>query len=359
MGQPEVRPMRILVLGDSYCPASSLAPAFASLADHEITLGNVLDDPAWRPTTPSELAIKEYLGTPAQVSAALDGHEVLVVQGAPVTDAVIAAHPELRLICVARGGPVNIDVPAATARAIPVVTTPGKNATAVAELTIACMVMLARRIPEGMRHVESGGEVFVDNYEGAHWFGHDLAGHTLGIVGFGAIGTRVARRALAFEMRVLVSDPYVDAQVIRDAGCEPVTLDRLLATADVVSLHARATADNRGMIGAAQLAAMRPGAWFINTARDTLVDEPALADALGSGHLAGAALDVASPSRAGSRHRLLKHPNVVLLPHIGGATVETLETGGSMAASEILRFSTGQPMVNVANRVGLGVTAVT
>ncbi len=111
-----------------------------------------------------------------------------MVQGAPVTDEVLAANPQLRLICVARGGPVNVDVAAATIAGVPVVTTPGKNATAVAELTIACMVMLARRIPEVLRHAEAGGELFIDNYEGAHWFGHRLAVRALGVVGFGAIG---------------------------------------------------------------------------------------------------------------------------------------------------------------------------
>ena len=154
------------------------------------------------------------MGSPGQVIAALDRHDVLVVQGAPVTDAVLDAAPGLRLVCCARGGPVNVDVAAATARGIPVVTTPGKNADAVAELTIAFMVMLARRLPEILRHVEAGGEFGHDNYEGAHWFGHDLAGHTLGLIGFGQIGRRVATRARAFGMRVIAVDPFVEPAVI-------------------------------------------------------------------------------------------------------------------------------------------------
>ena len=134
---------------------------------------------------------------------------MLVVQGAAVSDAVLAASPKLQLVCCARGGPVNVDLAAATARGIPVVTTPGKNADAVAELTIAFMIMLARRMPEVLRHVEGGGEFGHDNYEGAHWFGHDLAGHVLGLVGFGQIGRRVATRAQAFGMSVVVCDPFV------------------------------------------------------------------------------------------------------------------------------------------------------
>ncbi len=348
--------MRILVLGDSYCPAAALAPAFSDLPGHEVTFADVVDDPSWLPASPSEQAIREYLGTPAQVEAAFDGHEVLVVQGAPVTAALLERQPQLRLICVARGGPVNVDVSAATARGIPVVTTPGKNATAVAELTIACMVMLARHIAECVRHVESGGEVFVDNYEGAHWFGHDLAGHTLGLVGFGAIGSRVARRALAFDMRVLVSDPFVAADQVRDAGCEPATLDGLLAASDFVSLHARATAENRGMMGAAQFAAMRRGSWFINTARDTLIDRGGARSRAGQRPprrgrprrrepvAGGDAPPAAGPSQRGAAapHRRCHHRDACQRRHDGGRGDPT-------------RFAAGEPMRNVANRADLAV----
>ena len=347
--------MRIVVIGDSYCPTSAFRKAFAALADdHEVVFADVADEPAWRPATPSELRLKEYMGSPRQVIALLGAADVLVVQGAPVTDAVLDAAPRLRLVCCARGGPVNIDVAAATERGIPVVTTPGKNADAVAELTIAFMVMLARRLPEIARYVEGGGEFAHDNYEGAHWFGHDLAGHTLGLVGFGQIGRRVALRALAFGMRVLVADPFVDPRVIREAGAEPVDLPALLASADFISLHARAMAANRGLIGAAQIGLLKPGAYFINTARDNLVDEGALAEGLANGRLAGVALDVVSPSPASGRHPLLAFPNVIITTHIGGATYETSHHGAEMAVAEIERFLAGEPLVNVADRAALG-----
>lgn len=350
----DLRHLRILVVGDSYCPSTAFHAAFQRLADeHEVTFTDVIDEPGYVGRTPSELGLKEYLGSPAQVIAALDGHDVLVVQGAPVSAAVLAAAPTLRLVCCARGGPVNVDVAAATARGIPVVTTPGKNADAVAELTIAFMVMLARRLPEILRHVEAGGEFGHDNYEGAHWFGHDLAGHTLGIVGFGQIGRRVGARALAFGMPVLVSDPFVDPTTVVAAGAEPVGLAELLDRSDIVTLHARATADNRGLIGAAEIARMRPGSYLVNTARDTLVDEAAVVSGLESGRLAGAGFDVVSPSPSHGRHPLLAFPNVVIATHIGGATHETLHHGGEMAVAEIERLVTGAPLVNVANRDGL------
>jgi D-3-phosphoglycerate dehydrogenase / 2-oxoglutarate reductase len=348
--------MKILVGGDSYCPWRALGPSIDRLAEsHDVTCFDVVDEPGWRPTTPSELKIKEWLGSPRQVIERLDGHDVLVVQGAPVTDAVMDACPSLKLVCVARGGPVNVDIAAATERGIAVVTTPGKNAQAVAELTIAFMVMLARRLPEVVRFLEGGGELARDNYEGAKWMGHDLDGHVLGLVGYGQIGHRVARIAMAMGMRVIASDPFVPAARIEADGCEPVDLETLLATADYVSIHARATADNRGMIGRAQIEQMKQGACLINTARDTLVDEDAVYDALRSGHLGGVGFDVVRipdlsiPPELGRRHRLFDSPNVVIATHIGGATYETMGHGGETAAAEIGRLAAGQPFANLAN----------
>lgn len=345
---------KMLVLGDSFCPSSILREAFVELGtEHGIDYADVVGEPGWAPSTPSEQRLREVFGSPRQVIEALDGHEILVMQGAAVSDAVLDAHPELRLICCARGGPVNVDVAAATAHGIPVVITPGKNADAVAELTIGFLVMLSRRLPEVIRHVEGGGEFAHDNYEGAKWFGHDLAGQTLGLVGYGQVGRRVAVRASPFEMRVLVYDPYVDAATIEADGGEAVDLEALLARSDFVSLHARATAENRGLIGADALARMKRGAFLINTARDSLVDEAAIVDALASGQLAGLAVDLVSPSPAEGRHPLLAFPNVIITTHIGGATTETLRHGGEMAAAEIGRYLRGEPLRNVADRSAL------
>lgn len=348
--------MRILVVGDSYCPASALAPAFEDLrAHHEVTLVDVDDAPGWVPVSASEMRIREYLGSPAAVIALLDGHDVLVVQGAPVTDAVLDAAPGLRLLGVTRGGPVNVDVAAATERGVPVVITPGKNAVAVAELTIAFAIMLLRRVPDAMRHVDAGLEFGHDNYEGAHWFGRELGGTTIGLVGFGQVGRRVTERAVPLGLRVLAHDPYVDDATVEAAGATSAELDRLLAGADIVSLHARGPASGEPLIGARELALMRPGSLFINTARDALVDEDALHDALVSGHVAGAALDVVSASPTTGRHRLLSHPGVVIVPHIGGATAETLARGGEMVAAEIARLERDEPLVHLVNPAVRGV----
>jgi D-3-phosphoglycerate dehydrogenase len=346
--------MRILIVGDSYFPSSAYRPAFARLADwHSLTFVDVADDPAWTPHTPSELALRETDGSPAAVIAALDRHDVLVVQGAPVSDAVLDAAPDLRLVCCARGGPVNVDLAAATQRGIPVVTTPGKNAEAVADLTIAFIVMLARRLPEVIRHVEGGGEFGHDNYEGRQWFGRDLAALTLGLIGFGQVGRRVATRARAFGMRVIVHDPYVTAEAMAEVGAEAVDLQTLVGTADVVSLHARAGTGSGHLIGPDEVARMKPGSYLINTARDTLVDEAALADGLASGRLAGIALDLVSPSPPTGLHPLLAFPNTIITTHIGGATGETLRHASEMVVAEIERLAAGEPLVNVANRADL------
>jgi D-3-phosphoglycerate dehydrogenase len=169
----------------------------------------------------------------------------------------------------------------------------------------------------------------------------------LGLVGYGQIGHRVAQRALPFGMRVIAYDPYTRVK----GHAEPVaSLEELLVRSDFVSLHARATKENESLFDADAFAAMKPGALLINTARETLVDEDALDEALASGRLGGAALDVVRTTDGPGRHRLLRHENVILTPHLGGATHETLQQGAEMIADEILRFAAGAPLVNVVNR---------
>jgi D-3-phosphoglycerate dehydrogenase len=242
-----------------------------------------------------------------------------------------------------------VDVAAASARHIPLVNTPGKNAESVADQALAFMIMLARGFPKAQRFLIEGGTLGESAFEGARFIGHDLGGHVLGLVGFGNVGSRVHQRALAFGMHLVVYDPYV--RVGELASTEQVsTLAELLAKSDFVSLHLRATAETQNFFGAKQFNAMKPGSYFLNTARESLVDEEALDAALASGHLAGAALDVVRPRSQGGPHPLLRHENVVITPHIGGATYETLLRGVTMVAEEIQRFASGEPMRAVVNR---------
>jgi len=317
------------------------------LESHDVTYRQVDASLVLEPSTGSELRLREYQGSPAEVAGWMPGIEILVVQGAPVTDAVLGASRDLKLVGCARGGPVNIDVDAVSARGLPLVNTPGKNAEAVADLTLAFLVMLARGLPRAQRFLAEGNRLR-DNWEGAKFIGSDLRRHVLGLVGYGAIGRLVAERARPFGLGVIVFDPFVSVDL---DGVEQVgTLGELLARSDFVSLHARASAENENLIDADALAAMRPGAWLVNTARETLVDEDALDAALESGRLAGAALDVVRTSTESGAHRLLRHSNVVITPHLGGATHETLLQGAEMIAEEIRRFAAGEPLVNVVNR---------
>lgn len=339
--------MRILAVGDSYMPPRYFVEAFSELeAAHLVEYMQVDATRRFEPSSPSELKVSEYQGSPAELVERMPGVEVLVVQGAPVTDKVLGASAELQLVCCARGGPVNVDVESVSARGLPLVGTPGKNADAVADLTIAFLVTLARGLRRAQRFLEEGNQLR-DNWEGAKFMGSDLRRHVLGIVGYGQVGRRVAQRALPFGMSVVAYDPYAS---VEDWVEQVDSLDELLGRADFVSLHARATSDNENLIDSAALARMKSGAFLVNTARETLVDEDALDEALASGRLAGVALDVVRMTSAHGRHRLLRHENAVLTPHLGGATHETLLQGAEMIADEIRRFAAGEPLVNVVNR---------
>jgi D-3-phosphoglycerate dehydrogenase / 2-oxoglutarate reductase len=341
--------MKILALGDSYMGANYFRNAFTALgASHDIGYLEVAPQNRFTPSTSSEHKLSEYQGSPAEVASHMAGVEVLAVHGAPVTDAVLDASTELGLVCCARGGPVNVDIEAINERGLPLIHTPGKNAEAVADETLAFLVMLARGFPKAQQFIQQGGHV-TDNWAGAIFLGNDLRGHTLGLVGYGRIGRKVSERSRAFGMRVLAYDPHADG-ISGDQVEHVRTLDELLAQADFVSLHARASAENENMFGAETFAKMKAGAYFVNTARETLVDENALDAALQSGHVAGAALDVVRSAAPAGRHRLLRHENVVIMPHIGGATHETLTQGAEMLAQDIARFIAGEPLVNVFNR---------
>jgi D-3-phosphoglycerate dehydrogenase len=334
--------LRILAVGDPYVTAEAFraGPEARLGGEHEITAVQVSDASTPPPRTDSERRLREYAGSPDELVALLPGHDVLVVHGAAVSDAVLAV-PGLRLVCCARGGPVNVDVAAAAARGIPVANTPGKNAQAVVELTMGFLIMLARGVYRSQTYLLDGGALGESAFEGAEFFGVELAGRTLGLVGYGQVGRRVGHAATMFGMRVLAHDPVIAAGDYAD-GVEAAGFDRVVADSEFVSLHARSSPENVDMMAAPQFAAMRHGACFVNTARESLVDEAALAAALRTGHLGGAALDVVRPSPG--RNPLLDMRNVVVTPHIGGATAETVERGVRMLAEDIDRFARGEPL---------------
>lgn len=257
---------------------------------------------------------------------ALARAEGLVVRSATkVRGELLARAPRLRVVGRAGVGVDNIDLTACTARGIAVCNAPAGNTVSAAELTLALMLAMARRVPAADASVRSGA------WARSKYQGVELRGRTLGLIGCGRIGGEVARRARAFGMRVVASDPYLTDERAEELRVERAELADVVACADVLSLHVPLTDDTRGMIGADALARMKPGAFVVNVARGGVVDEPALAEALVSGHLGGAALDVFEAEPLPDDSPLRSAPNLVLTPHLGASTSEAQE----LVATEI------------------------
>jgi glyoxylate reductase len=248
--------------------------------------------------------------------------------------ALLDAAPDLKAIANLAVGTDNIDLAAAAARGIPVGSTPGVLTDATADLAFALLLALARRLPEGEREVREGRWA---PWMPAHELGADVSGATLGIVGRGRIGDAVARRAEGFGMEVLHSS--------RSSG---LPLQDLLERADFVSLHVPLSPATRHLIDAAALARMRESAFLINTARGGVVDQMALREALEHGTIAGAALDVTDPEPLPADDPLLRAPNLLVVPHIGSATVRTRSRMADMAVDNLLAALAGRPMPHPA-----------
>jgi D-3-phosphoglycerate dehydrogenase len=281
--------------------------------------------------------------TSGALRAALADADALIVRSATrVTAELIAAAPRLRVVGRAGAGVDNIDVDACTRRGILVMNTPGTNAVSVAEHTFALMLSLARQVPRLAAASHAG------RWEKGGAMGSELRGKTLGLIGLGRVGFNVARRAHAFEMRVIAFDPYVSPEVAREEDVEMVSLDDLLSRADCVSLHASLGPGTEKLFSAATLAKMKRGAWLINTARGEMVDEAALADALRSGQIAGAALDVFSVEPP-KDSPLTGLPNVIATPHVAGSTVEAQEEVGALIAEQVFDYLESGVLRNSVN----------
>ena len=240
----------------------------------------------------------------------------------------------------------KVDLDLCTERGIVVTYTPGVMADAVADLSFALLLAVVRHIATGDRSVKSGG------YDVP--IGEDLPSMTLGLLGCGRIGTETVRRARGFRMRVLVHDPYVDADSLRELGAEAVDRATLLAEADAISLHVPLSADNANVVDAQFLAAMKQGSYLINTARGGLVDENALLAALQSGHLAGAGLDCqATEPPVGVSAQLVGQDNVVASPHSGSLTITARVRMAEMAARSMVDVLQGRVPEQVVNHAVL------
>jgi D-3-phosphoglycerate dehydrogenase len=244
--------------------------------------------------------------------------------------------PRLRLVARAGVGVDNIDLDAARQRNVVVVTAPEASTVAVAEHTLALMLAMARRIPDAALAVRNGV------WAKAEYLGVELHGKTLGLIGLGRIGRAVATRATAFGMGLIGYDPYLEASALRAAGVEPTDMETVLSTADFVSLHVPLTDETHGLLGREQLARMKPGARLVCTARGGLIDETALLEALESGHLAGAALDVFETEPPGNT-ALIQQPRLIATPHLGAQTAEAQDRVSTEIAREVLNVLHGEP----------------
>lgn len=265
--------------------------------------------------------------------------DALVVESDLVGPEVFATG--VRFVAATRADPVNVDIPAATAAGTPVVRCPGRNADAVAELAVALLFALNRRVVAADADVRAG-QVYRDGRIPYQRFrAWELKGRTAGLVGLGAVGRATKWRLEGLGLTVVAHDPY--------APDATASLDELLETADVVSMHAPVTPETTGMIGEKQFAGMKPGALYLNTARAKLHDTAALVAALQSGHLGGAGLDHFEGENLATDHPLASMANVVLTPHIGGATWDTECRQATIVADELGRLVAGEPLRHAVN----------
>jgi D-3-phosphoglycerate dehydrogenase / 2-oxoglutarate reductase len=348
-GETPPRPV-IAIIGDRFMLPSIFEKALRQKCGDDLDIRSLElpwpDEPMEHGyAEPGLEGLKEYQGTADEVVAHVDGAEIAVTHLAPFSAGILARLPRLRLIAVSRGGPVNVDMNAARERQIRVVNTPGRNASAVAEFTIGAILAETRLITRGHDSLRRG-EWRGDLYR-ADATGEELSEMTVGVIGYGHIGTKVVRILKAFGCRILVCDPYVQLSAgdLRD-GVVHVSLERLLRESDVVTLHARVTSETRGFIGQAQFNAMKRGAYFVNTARGPMVDYDALTEALKSRHLRGAAIETFAVEPTPPDLELLRLENVTLTPHIAGASVKTVKFAAEAAAEEVRRYLAGEGPLN-------------
>lgn len=339
-------PLRVLCAGDRFIRAAAFAAEVRRVLGEDVEVAEHQSEWPDVPFGPVD-GVREAAGDPAELAGMLDGVDVLLTHLAPVTAAVLERASGLRVVGVTRGGPVNVDLPAASRAGVPVVFLPGRNLSAVAEFTVGVMIALPRGISASSRSLAAG------TWD-SQWFRHDrtgpeLAACTVGLVGAGAVGLRVAELLAGFGTRVLAHDPYADPAELGRRGITPAGFDELLASSDVVSLHARLTDDTRHLMDAAAFAQMRPGAYLVNTARGELVDQAALLGALESGHLGGVATDVFDPEPPAPDDPLLARDDVLGTPHLAGSSRQVAELSVRRVVAEVAGFLREGTLEHCAN----------
>ena len=331
---------KVAVIGDSFM----LPETFVS------ELHNVLDPQSldirtlqlnW-PDEPMTLSseshgVREFFGDPDELADFIGDASVLINHLGPVTASMLERLPGLQLVAVSRGGPVNLDMEALKSRGIKVVNTPGRNANAVAEFTVGMIIVETRRIRAGHESLRDG--IWRGDLYRADRTGDELADLCVGMLGFGRVGRLLAQKLRPFDCRILISDPFV---TVDEDGLEQVDQERVLRDSDVVTINARVTPDTVGLIGKKELGLMKPTALLVNVARGPLVDYDALYEALQDGQIAAAALDTFPEEPTPKDWPLLQLPNVIVTPHIAGASRRTTRVAAASAAEEFRRHLNGE-----------------
>ncbi|HEX7829766.1 MAG TPA: phosphoglycerate dehydrogenase [Thermoanaerobaculia bacterium] len=277
------------------------------------------------------------------LDAVAQSDALITRSGTAVTPELVNAGSRLRIVGRAGVGLDNVDVDAATTRGILVINAPTANIMSATEHTMAMLLALCRNIPEAHASVKRG------EWTRSKFMGTELDGKTLGIIGLGRIGTRVTVRARAFGMRVIAYDPYIADAAFEKVGATKATLDQLLAQADVITVHTPSTEETRGMLGADEIAKMKDGVIVLNIARGGIYDEQALADALNSGKVAGAAVDVYVDEPPAKDHPLINAKNIIVSPHIGANTIEAQDRVAVQTSEMVIEALRGSIFVSAVN----------
>jgi len=287
--------------------------------------------------------IKNYF---LKSSQALSEATFVVVQFYPVSKEFLKRGKNLQVVGVLRAGYENIDVKSASNSGILVINTPGRNANIVAEFTIGLLLAESKNIARSDRSLHKG--LWRKRYPNSDFIS-DLAGKTVGIIGFGNVGRLVAKKLSGFEVKIIGYDPYVEQSIFERYNVKPLSLEEVLHRSDFICVNARLTEETKGLIGAKEIALMKPTSYLINTARADLVDEEALLKALQERKIAGAALDVFSQEPLPANSPFLMLDNVTLTPHIAGTSIELVRNSANILVEDLKRYLKGETPKNLVN----------
>jgi len=331
--------MKVAVIGDLFVINEVLQTAFEeAFKDSGIKFDYVYETFDW-PVVPIQKndEISEFVGDPDRICEIVGDVEIILTHSAPMPKKVIDSAKALKVLGAARGGPVNINWNACTERGIPVLYAPGRNSGTVAEFTVGMMLAQSRSITRChysmMTEKRWRGDLYTHEI-----VGNELGSSVVGLIGGGAIASKVARMLHGFGAKVLIYDPYIPGEKIRSMNCQPVDLDTLLKESDFISLHPRLTKETTGMIGVREIALMKKTAYLINTARGELVQHDPLYKALKEKRIAGAALDICESEPLPDDSPVYSLDNVTITSHLAGASIQAAEIGASVLAQGIFDY---------------------